>query len=351
MNICEKTEGDYKTALRSLKEDPDIKSQDKKSIIELHNHCILASQKKRTLIQTIYYMRRIAKLLYYIQHRATLKNATKKEIVQLIILVEQQEKYTCHTKRELKKVIKKFDKWQNNGEYSNRTKWIKTTNTNIKFPKIHTYDNLAVIFKGVAYKTITLLCVTVIILFNAMTIVGHDTEIIDERVVYYTISIEKDITHRGAMEVEMNTVSMDVHQREIGNIPLRTQTGYACGTVSLAMYMDWIGKNYYNQEYYDKCAKRRAGEGTRLSQLRKCALKWGVILKEKAQYETDKLKTGDMVVFHKLGWNNNTDLHISVVDSVEENTIRIADSWGVYDTYDIDEFDRRYRGYALIESD
>ena len=296
-------------------------------------------------------MRRIAKLLYCIQYRATLKNATKKDIRQLIILVEQQEKYTYYTKRELKKVIKKFDKWQNNGEYSDRTKWIKTTNTSIKFPKSHTYDNSAVIFKGLAYKTITVLCMTVVFLFNAMTIVGYDTEITDEQVVYYMISIEKDITPHGAIEVSMNTVSMNVHQQEIGNIPLRTQTGYACGTVTLAMYMDWIGKNYYNQEYYDKCAKRRSGEGTQLSQLRKCALKFGVILKEKSQYETDKLKTGDMVLFHKLGWNNNTDLHISVVDSVEENTIRIADSWGTYDTYNIDEFDRIYTGYALIESD
>ncbi len=351
MNTYENTESDYKTALLSLKEDQVVKYQDKKSIIELHNHCILASQKKRTVIQIIYYMRRIAKLLYCIQHRATLKNATKKDIMQLIILIEQQEKYTYHTKRELKKVIKKFDKWQNNGEYSERTKWIKTTNTSIKFPKIHTHDNLAVIFKGLSYKTITVLCMTVVFLFNAMTIVGYDTEIIDEQVAYYTISIEKDIIPHGAIKVGMNTVSMNVHQQEIGNIPLRTQTGYACGTVTLAMYMDWIGKNYYNQEYYDKCANRRAGEGTYLSQLRKCALKLGVILKEKAQYETDKLKTGDMVVFHKLEWNNNTDLHISVVDSVEENTIRIADSWGTYDTYNIDEFDRIYTGYALIESD
>ena len=192
---------------------------------------------------------------------------------------------------------------------------------------------------------IIILCMTVT-MFNAMSYVGHDTKYIP--IPYYTLTIEKTITPYGAIPININNNYKIARIRPTGNIPLRTQIGNSCGTTSLAMYMDWIGKNYYPQEYYDKCANRQHGEETYLRQIQKCALKWGVKLKEKSNYKIEKLKTGDMVIFHKLRWSNTSDLHISIVDSIEDDTIRIADTWGYYDTHNIEEFKIKYTGYALV---
>ena len=65
-------------------------------------------------------------------------------------------------------------------------------------------------------------------------------------------------------------------------------------------------------------------------------------------YDIHKLKTGDIVVYHGNGYKNDSDLHASVVDSIDDNTIRIANPWNSYDEYTIREFNQIYIRDALV---
>ena len=98
-------------------------------------------------------------------------------------------------------------------------------------------------------KTVILLC-AIAFMFNFMTIVGHDNvdEHVDERLLNrYTETITREIVHRGASQIEMNKVRELWREEELGNIPLRKQVGTSCGTVALAMYMDYLGHEYRSQ--------------------------------------------------------------------------------------------------------
>ena len=152
----------------------------------------------------------------------------------------------------------------------------------------------------------------------------------------------------GAELPDYTNIKDTVKVTEIGNIPLRLQTGLGCGPVSLAMYMDWIGQPYRNQQFYDECAGRDEGETIKLYQLLLCGNDLGVKFIEERNYEVTDLQTGDMVIYHWAGYVNDTDLHLSVVDSIDNEIIRIANPWNTYDEYDINKFDKIFTGEALI---
>lgn len=186
-------------------------------------------------------------------------------------------------------------------------------------------------------------CVVVCILylFNFMTIV--DTPQIVEQKITYNGYVEVKI--RGAQETLIKVSSRPAIIKEIGNIPLRTQINNSCGTTSLGMYMDYIGMPYKTQEYYDLCADRGEEELTYLEQLESCSSKLG-IESSILIHKVDKLKTGDIVLYkaHK----NDTGFHYSVVDSINEETIRLADPLRKYVEYNIEEFKEKYTNYALV---
>ena len=191
----------------------------------------------------------------------------------------------------------------------------------------------------------TILLCAIVFLFNYTTIVGYDN--VDEQLLNrYTETIEKEVIHRGAIQIEMNAEQKLWDEKELGNIPLRKQVGPSCVTVSLAMYMDYLGYEYHSQEFYDTCANRAANEGTRLPQIMRCASSLGVKLEKNWGYRIDKLKTGDLVVLY---YNNGLDTHMVVVDSINENTVRIADPNGYYTMYTKDEFEMIYTRQALVQ--
>lgn len=163
------------------------------------------------------------------------------------------------------------------------------------------------------------------------------------------LSIQKTIgfinSPKGAILIEQDIIKSRVMLKEIGNIPLRQQIHNSCGPTSLAMVMDWLDKPYKDQEYYDKCVNRDENERTYIYQLEVCARKLGVDTNEEWNYDVDKLKTGDIVLYH---YNNWTDLHFSVVDNIDKETIRLADPNNWYHEYGIEEFEKMYIGEVFV---
>ena len=194
-------------------------------------------------------------------------------------------------------------------------------------------------------KTVIILCV-IVFLFNFMTIVGHDNP--DERLLNrYTETVTKEIVPRGASQIKMNNVQELLHEKELGNIPLRKQVGPSCATVSLAMHMDYLGQEYRSQEFYDECANRYSDSGTSLQQIIGCASSLGIKIEHKQHYKIDQLKTGDLVILYQVG---SITTHMVVIDSVNKNTIRIADPNGYYTTHTVDEFELIYTRHALVST-
>lgn len=196
----------------------------------------------------------------------------------------------------------------------------------------------------------TIVFCTILFLFNYLTIVGYDN--VDERLLNrYTVTIEKEVVHRGAMQIKMNTEQKLWDEKELGNIPLRKQVGPSCATVSLAMHMDYLGYEYHSQEFYDKCANRNSNEGTSILKIARCASSLGAELEHKSLYKINELKTGDIVITYIIDVTNSIGqvyTHMSVVDSINKNTVRIADPNGYYITYTIDEFEMIYTRHAIV---
>jgi len=173
-------------------------------------------------------------------------------------------------------------------------------------------------------------------------------EKVDKMEMNRTITIKWEHNPRGAILQPLEKNKERVIIKEIGNIPLRTQVGPACGPISLAMVMDWLDKPYKNQKYYDRCTYRNKDEWTYVYQLKACAAKLGIDTSEEWNYDIDKLKTGDIVLYHVMGYDNSSDLHFSVVDSIDEEFIRLADPNHYYHEHTIEEFEQMYYKRALI---
>ena len=159
MTLFRNTEGAYKTAYAGVLNDTALKKEDRDTIIEMHDYCIMAGQKKKTLLIFLYNLRRSAKLIYLARKEATLKTATKDDIRKMIVSMEQGTKHTYHAKREIKKSLKKFDKLLN-GEYSDLTKWICTTDRSKKLPKVYTERELKAIFDNIPDKDMFVCLIT-----------------------------------------------------------------------------------------------------------------------------------------------------------------------------------------------
>lgn len=159
MTLYRNTEGAYKTAYVGVLNDTALKKDDRDTIIEMHDYCIMAGQKKKTLMIFMYNLRRCAKLVYRARKEATLKTATKDDIRKMVVSMEQDTKYPYHAKREIKKSLKKFDKLLN-GEYSDLTKWICTTDKSKKLPKVYTERELTAIFDNIPDKDMFVCLIT-----------------------------------------------------------------------------------------------------------------------------------------------------------------------------------------------
>ncbi|RLC30977.1 MAG: hypothetical protein DRH37_04095 [Deltaproteobacteria bacterium] len=122
------------------------------------------------------------------------------------------------------------------------------------------------------------------------------------------------------------------------NIPLRTQTDTACGSVSLAMAIDWLGKPYHNQKWYDICVGRSVNESIFSQQIKICANKCGVRARIHGKMDVSGLEVGDIVQYHAYGYQNDTDSHFSVVDYIFEDRIVLANPWGCYDCWNYTGF-------------
>ena len=165
---------------------------------------------------------------------------------------------------------------------------------------------------------------------------------------YTTFNGFTNVIISGAESQTLEKTGREVCLVEIGNIPLRKQINNSCATTSFAMLIDYLNMPYRSQEYYDKCANRQKNKGTKLEQLKMCGNKLGVRTILNLDYDIIKLKTGDIVVYHSKGYNNNSDLHGSVVDIIDNETIRLANPWNSYDEYTINEFKEIYTKEVLI---
>lgn len=196
---------------------------------------------------------------------------------------------------------------------------------------------------------INLVCIMVCIcfLFNFTTIVDTQQtfEKIEQKVIFngYT-----KVIIRGAELKDFQRCAKAADLIEIGNIPLRKQIGMSCGTTSFAMLMDYLDMPYRTQEFYDECANRRKGEVTYLDQLELCSNKIDINTIATVDYDIKHLKIGDIVLYHAKDYKNESDLHYSVVDSIDNQAIRLANPWNSYDEYTINEFNEIYINEALV---
>ena len=181
---------------------------------------------------------------------------------------------------------------------------------------------------------------------------------IQEQQEYITYNGYTEIKIRGSPQIPLEINNKPVIITDVGLIPLRKQINASCATTSLAMLADYLNQPYRTQEFYDQCANRQEG-GAYLYQLKMCADKIGISTTVKKDYDINKLKTGDIVVFktfRKSFIKNETitGLHASVIDSISfceklnQNIIRIANPWNIYHEYTTDEFAEIYTGKALI---
>jgi predicted double-glycine peptidase len=131
------------------------------------------------------------------------------------------------------------------------------------------------------------------------------------------------------------------------NIPLRIQTDTSCGTTALAMALQARGE-YHTQQFYDECAGRKQDERTKGYQIQKCARYLGYKYDNRLFINQKKLKSGDIVLYHVFGYDNDSDLHYSVIDSIEGDTIILANPWGQYDYYSTDAFKAVFTNQALV---
>ena len=131
------------------------------------------------------------------------------------------------------------------------------------------------------------------------------------------------------------------------NIPLRVQTDTSCGTTALAMALQAKGE-YHTQQFYDECAGRKQDEGTKGYQIQKCARTLGFKFDNRLFINQRYLKSGDIVLYHGYGYGNESDLHYSVIDSIDGDAIVLANPWGQYDYYSTDAFKAVFTNQALV---
>lgn len=191
----------------------------------------------------------------------------------------------------------------------------------------------------------------VLILYLYMFILPIDVPI-QEQQEYITYNGYTEIKIRGSPQIPLEINNKPVIITDVGLIPLRKQMNASCATTSLAMLMDWLDQPYRTQEFYDQCAQRSKDKGAYLYQLKMCADKMGISTTVKEDYDINKLKTGDIVVYDIR--QTNISLHASVIDQVSfceklnQNIIRIANPWNIYHEYTTNEFTEIYTGKALI---
>jgi len=157
-----------------------------------------------------------------------------------------------------------------------------------------------------------------------------------------TITIYHTIYPIGAQINPIKKAQKHLIQKSTGYIPLRTQTGNSCGPTSIAMIADYGQLKYESQSFYDDCTNRDTinDKGVTVDYMYICLYNLKLKYKSDVYVPLEKLKTGDIVSYHVLGYASNDDLHFSVIDQNFNKTLRLANPWGQYDTYIYEEFSK-----------
>jgi len=105
----------------------------------------------------------------------------------------------------------------------------------------------------------------------------------------------------------------------------------------------------HTQQFWDICAKRAMNGPTYYDDMYMCIYNVGYNFKLLDSYYARDLQLKDIVIYHAFGYDNNTDLHSSVIESVNltNKTLVIANPWGSYDFYTFREFESVYAGKGI----
>jgi len=105
----------------------------------------------------------------------------------------------------------------------------------------------------------------------------------------------------------------------------------------------------HTQQFWDICAKRKPGEATYFEDIYLCAWYMGYDFKLLDSYYARDLQAKDLVIYHVHGYDNSSDLHSSVIESVNvtNKTLVIANPWGSYDFYTFKEFESVYASKGI----
>jgi len=139
-----------------------------------------------------------------------------------------------------------------------------------------------------------------------------------------------------------NNTAYPVNIQEAHYISILTQVGYSCAPTSINMLMLYHGENR-TQKFYNDCVKLNTGlNGTFIHQIDLCLKRLNHTSRfyTQKEYPLSKLKTGDMIWYYPLEINHEKT-HISVIDYVENETIIIANPWGIYQKFNISYLEDR----------
>jgi len=156
------------------------------------------------------------------------------------------------------------------------------------------------------------------------------------------VSLESTVRYDSTSQLQEDYTAYPVNIQDAHYIPILTQKGYACAPTSLNMVMLYYGENR-SQEFYNDCVKLNTGlNGTFLRQLQLCLDRLGYDSRfyTQREYPLTELKTGDMIWYYAREIDYRKT-HISVIDYVENETVIIANPWGIYQTFNISYLESR----------